>query len=260
MRFQLPNGLIDGQDHFNYVVVDELTGAQQDYLVDKDLVVGNVGHIPKIVTDLVKSIETKEGLKWKGEMSELCFALPASDLEAILIRIREETYGPKFYHNAECTECGHEHKNIRLDLDKLKIEPITLKDMTDPKKRTIKLPKSELEVELKPLYLRDLFEVIKTTENSTDKLITSLSALSVKRLGDKAPVSRDDIKNLPARDVVFLGETVEHLGEAKKSKLKLEGFVDTYSEFSCKNCKAENKIKLNVFDPDFFAHSKASQT
>lgn len=264
MRFQLPNGLIDGADHFNFAVVDELTGEQQDYLADKDLVVGNIGHIPKIISDLTKSLETKEGLQWKGNKEDLCYLLTATDLEALLIKIREETFGPKFYHDAVCDSCGHKHKNLKLDLDKLKIDPIKLKDLTDPKKRIIKLPKSELDVELKPLYLRDLFEVIKVTQNNTNQLITSLTALSVKRIGDNSSVSRDDIKKLSARDISFLGEIVEGLTqeESKKNSLKLEGSIDTYSEYTCANtkCKAENKMKLNVFDPDFFDHSKATPT
>ena len=262
MRFQLPNGMLDGSDHFNFVVVDELTGEQQDYLADKDLVIGNIGHIPKIITDLVKSIETKEGLQWKGDRTQLCYLLTATDLESILIKIREETFGPEFFHIAVCEKCQHEHKNLKLDLSKLKIEHISIKDLLDPNKRTIKLPKSEQEAELKPLYLRDLFEILKVTQNSSNKLITSLSALSVKRLGDKSPVTRDDIKKLSARDISFLNKTVEELTEAslKSTKLKLEGTIDTYSEFECTKCKAENKLKLNVFDPDFFDPSKATAT
>ena len=260
MKFQLPNGLIDGQDYFNYIVVDELTGEQQDYLADKELVIGNIGHVPKIITDLVKSLETKEGLQWKGDMKEVCNLLPATDLEAILIKIREETYGPKFYHQATCKHCGHEHKNIGLKLSDLKIEHINYKDMLDSKKRTVKLPKSGEEVELKPLYLRDLFEVIKVTQTDSGKLITSLTALSIKRIGKKSPVSREDIKKVSARDISFLGDVVKELTEEnkKRQKLKLEGSIDTYSEFDCENCEKENKVKLNVFDPDFFDHSKAT--
>ena len=262
MRFQLPNGLIDGQDYFNFVVVDELTGEQQDYLADKELVIGNIGHVPKIITDLVKSLETKEGLKWKGDKSEICYKLPATDLEAILVKIREETFGPKFYHKGVCESCGHEHPNITLPLDKLKIDHISQKDMLDAKKRTVKLPKSGIEAELKPLYLKDLFEVIKVTQNDSSKLITSLTALSVKRLGEKSPVTQADMKKLPARDISFLGEVVRDLSteDKEKNKLVLEGSIDTYSEYDCEACRKENKVKINVFDPDFFDHSKATPT
>ena len=63
MKVQLPNGLIDGSDHFNYVIVDELKGKQQNYLVDRDLIVGNIGHIPKIVEDLHKKYGIEIGYK-----------------------------------------------------------------------------------------------------------------------------------------------------------------------------------------------------
>jgi phage FluMu protein gp41 len=262
MRFQLPNGLIDGQDYFNFITVDELTGEQQDYLADKDLVVGNMGHIEKIMADLIKSLETKEGLKWKGKLSDLAWKLPATDLESIMIKIREETFGNKFYHEGECNHCGYRNKNLKMDLAKLEFDYISLKDLTDAKKRTVRLPKSKKEVELKPLYLKDLFEVLKVVENKTDKLITSLSALSVKKLGDISPVTRDDIKKLSARDIAFLGQVTQELKSDGKSKIVLEGSIDTYSEFTCQNpeCKKEAKIKLNVFDPDFFDHSKAMPT
>ena len=52
MLVKLPNGLIDGQDVFNYVEIDEIRGKQQNYLADKDLVVDNIGHVTKLLEDL----------------------------------------------------------------------------------------------------------------------------------------------------------------------------------------------------------------
>ena len=93
MLIQLPNGLLDGSDLFNYAEIDELRGKQQNYLADKELVVGNIGHVPKILGDMVKSLQTKEGLAWKGKIEDGIQKLPSGDLETILIKIRENTYG-----------------------------------------------------------------------------------------------------------------------------------------------------------------------
>lgn len=260
MRVKLPNGIVDGQDHFNYATVNELTGKQQNYLVDKDLVVGNLGHIPKIVNDLV-SLETEEGLVWKGEKKDLCWKLTVTDIETILIKIREETFGPEFYHEAECEFCKHNHKNMKLALDKLEIKYISLEDMLDKKKKTIVLPKSGKEVILKPMYLKDTFEIIKISKNKTDKLITNITTLTIRKLGEKSPISEKDLEKLSARDITFLIKTVESLkADNKELELKLEGFIDTDIEFDCANCNKENKIQLNAFDPDFFDHSKATST
>ena len=259
MKVQLPNGLIDGVDYFNYVEIEELKGKQQNYLADKDLVVGNIGHIPRILSDLVVGLETKEGLKWKGDLHDLCWKLPATDIETILIKIREETFGADFYHQAICEHCEHINTSMKLKLNNLELSPIKFKDMTDIKKRSIKLPKCKKNVELKPLFLRDLFEVIKTTQSRTDKLITSLSLLSVKTLGEKTPVSENDLAELSAMDIAFLSKAVEGLNsDNKNNKLKLEGSIDTLIEFDCAKCHKEASIKLNVFDPDFFDHSKAT--
>src|SRR5579863_3625014 len=102
MLIQLPNGLIDGVDFFNYAEIDELRGKQQNYLANRELIVGNIGHVPKILEDCVLSLQTKEGLKWGGKMADAIEKLPSGDLETLLIKIRENTYGNRFYFEAEC--------------------------------------------------------------------------------------------------------------------------------------------------------------
>lgn len=250
MLIQLPNGLLDGQDHFNYAEIDELRGKQQNYLVDKDLVVGNIGHLPKILADMVLSLQTKEGLAWKGDMNEAIYKLPSGDLETILVKVRENTYGPKFYHEAQCPHCEHINKNLRLDLDQLAVDYYPLEQMLS--KKVVTLPKGKIDVELKPIYLKDLFEVVKITQNKHDALVTSLMAVSIKRIGDKTKISSSDIDQIAASDLMYLQEEV--------GKLKLEGSIDTNIQIDCTNCKKEFEIKLNCFDPSFFDHTKGSKS
>lgn len=248
MKFKLPNGLVDGGDHFNYVQIDELRGKQQNYLSNKDLVVGNIGHVPKILEDLVKSLETKEGLPWQGDLKEAIQKLPSGDIETILVKVRENTYGERFYHDAECPHCQHLNKEFRLDLDKLELTEMPLADLMDKSKRTVVLPKSQLEVELKPLYLRDMFEAVKITTSKQDELVTSVLALSIKRLGDKTKITAKDIEEIPTKDIMFLNDFAE--------KTKLEGHIDTDIINECEKCKKEFKSKLNTYDPSFFSPSK----
>jgi hypothetical protein len=250
MLIKLPNGLLDGVDLFNYADIDELRGKQQNYLVNRDLVIGNIGHIPKILEDLVLSLQTKEGLVWKGKIADAIYKLPAGDLETLLIKIRENTYGPRYYFEVECPHCDSINKNLRLDLNSLEMTEFPLEERIKPK--VFLLPKCNKEVELKPLYLKDLFEVIKITSNKQDTLITSLAVVSIKRLGDNNNVTEKDIEQIAASDLIYLKEMVE--------KTTLEGVIDTKVEHNCNSCKKDFTSKLNCYEPSFFDHSRGSPT
>lgn len=248
MLVKLPNGLLDGSDLFDYVEIDELRGKQQNYLADRDLVVGNVGHLPKILCDLVKALQTKEGLKWAGNMEEAIYKLPSGDLETILIKIREKTYGERFYFEAQCPHCQHINKNLRINLNELEMDAMTLEQMLDKTSRVFMLPAAKVEVEIKPIYLRDIFDVIKITKNKHTELITSVLALSLKRMGTNNKVTPKDIEELSMKDIMVLKEKLE--------KVKLEGTIDTDIDSDCTACGKEYSTKLDVFSPDFFDPTK----
>lgn len=248
MLVKLPNGLLDGPDHFNVAELDELSGKQQNYLADKELVIGNIGHIPKILEDMILSLQTEQGLKWQGKISEAIWKLPSGDLETILIKVRENTYGPRFYHQAQCTHCDHVNKNLRLDLDALEIKYFPVAELM--KSKVLTLPKAQLEVELKPIFMRDLFDVIKITSGKQDTLVTSILAVSMKRLGDNNKVTSKDVAALKMSDIMYLQEQTDGV--------VLEGTIDTDIQIECGECKKEFEMKLNVFDPSFFAPTKGS--
>lgn len=252
MLIQLPNGLLDGVDLFNYAEVDEIRGKQQNYLADKDLIIGNIGHIPKILEDLVLSLQTKEGLRWGGNMKEGIYKLSNGDLETILVKIRQNTYGERFYYEAQCSHCDHHNKDLRLDLNALELDVMSVEEMLAKEKRTVKLPKSGKEVEFKPLYLKDLFELIKITANKTDELITSSVSIFVKRIDDKTKITSEDIQSLSALDIQYLNE--------QAMTIKLEGTIDTNIINECNKCKKEFETKLNVYDPAFFGPTKGYKT
>jgi len=252
MIVTLPNGLLDGGDLFNKACIDELRGKQQNYLANRDLVVGNIGHIPKILEDMLISLETENGLKWEGDLKKVIWKLPSGDIETLLVKIRENTFGERFYFEAECSHCGHNHKNQRLDLDKLELNRMSLEEITDSKSRTLKLPKSGKEVELKPIYLKDYFDIIKITTDSQDKLITPTVALSIKRIDKETKVTSEMIDDLPLKDIHYIGEKMEDM--------KLEGTIDIDVYIKCKKCKKEFVIRLDVYNADFFSHSRGSKS
>ena len=251
MLVKLPNGLMDGVDLFNVVEIDELRGKQQNYLIDKELIIENIGHVPKILGDMIKSFQTESGRPWKGNTQDALWKIPSGDIEIILIKIREKTYGPRYFHEAICTHCGHHCKNLELKLDELQLTPLSIEEMLKPK--VIFLPKAKVEVELKPPYLEDLMKSVEIVTDKQDSLITSFLAVSIKRIGEKTTITEADISDLYATDIQFIKEKAEDM--------KLEGFIDTDIEVDCQNpkkvgkkkvCGKEFKIKLNCYDPSFF--------
>jgi hypothetical protein len=250
MLIRLPNGIVEGLDHFNMAEIDELRGKQQNYLADKELVVGNIGHIPKILRDMLLSLQTEAGVSWKGDLGAAISRLPSSDLETILIKVRENTYGSRFYHEGTCPYCGHIERNLRLDLDNLIMEPLEYAQLIVSKH--VMLPKSKVEAELKPLYLEDLFKIIDITQKSSDSLITSIVALSIKKLGEKTPVTAQDLDSIPASDLMALQEYMK--------QASIEGTIDTNIELDCSECKKEFSLKLNCFEPSFFDPTRGSMT
>jgi hypothetical protein len=248
MLVTLPHGLLDGVDLFNVVEIDELRGKQQNYLIDKDLVINNIGHVPKILEDMIKSFQTPTGMPWKGKVSDAIWKLTSGDIDTILIKIREKTYGPRYFHEATCPHCDHTTKNLELKLDELQLTPLSLEEQLKPK--VIFLPKAQVEVELKPIYLSDLMESVEIMTTKQKTLITAFLSVSIKRIGNKSPITEDDIANLYATDIEVIRDTAE--------ELVLDGSIDTDIEVTCSNkkCKKDYKLKLNCYEPSFFAHTR----
>lgn len=245
MKVTLPNGLLDGQDLFNVAIIGELTGKQQDYLVDRKLVEGNIGHIPKILEDMVISLETKEGLQWRGQIKDAIQKIPSSDLVTLMVKIRENTFGPKYYFESRCPHCDHKNRNLRLDLDKLKITKYPIKKMQDDAHRTVKLPKSEKTVVFKALYMKDLFTAVKIATKEEERLLSSSIALAIESIDGDKKVDAESVRSLPLMDIKFLQEKLE--------EVKLEGEIDIDIDNNCEECKKDFSQQLNVYDPDFFS-------
>lgn len=251
MLVTLPNGLLEsnGQELFDRVKIDELRGKQQNYLADEELIMNNIGHVVKILEDMIQGLYTEDGVEWKGDKKQLSWKLPSSDLEVILIKIRENTFGPKYFFELECPHCQKVNKQ-KLLLDELKIDKLSPEQLLAPK--VVKLPKSELEVEFKVTKLQQLLDAIRITTKDKKRLMTSLTALVIERIGDKKDIKSEDIDNLPMSDLAFLNKQAE--------KIKINGEIDTDIDVTCSKCKKDFKDKLNPFVPTFFVLTEESQT
>lgn len=245
MRIQLPNGLLDGVDLFNFAFIDELRGKQQNYLADRSLVINNIGHVQKILQDMLLSLENESGLKWQGKIEEAVQKLSSGDIETILVKVRENTFGPRYFHEAKCSHCGHHHKHMHLDLSKLDLDVMPHQDLINPVK--VLLPKSGLEIVARPQFLKDLLTLVHIANGEQGKLVTEGIKLSIKTINGSADVKSEDLENLPSSDLYFLAEEL--------GKHKLEGTIDTIIEIKCAGCSEEFKVKLNCLNPDFFSHT-----
>jgi hypothetical protein len=243
MLVELPCGILYNDTVYDRVIVKELTGKQQNYLIDMDLVSGNIGHIPKLLEDLTYQFQTAEGLPLNMPLKDAIWLLPSEDIELILLKIREETFGNIMALPTICPHC--EKKQMKkIELDKLDI--VRLKDKKI-RTQTIDLPKCQKQAEIKLIYLRDMFDLYK---NFSDKekhhtLFTSTLVVSLKKLGDKSPVTELDLQDIAVSDLKLIEDTF----------VNLRASLDTQLTHTCEGCNQEYPGVLPVTDPSFFVQS-----
>jgi len=246
MIIELPCGIIHDDKIYDRVRIKELTGRQQNYLVDMELVADSLGHVPKLLEDLTADYQTAEGLPLDMPVKEAIWRLSSEDVEFILLKIREATYGPVMALPVACPHCGLQQTN-RIDLDKLEV--VQLSDKTVRTKK-VELPKSEQTAEVKLLYLRDLFSLYKVLRDGSKQLYTGTLTLSVAKLGEKDEITEDDLLDLPVSD----------LQKIEEAFTALRGSLDTTITHECSGCKQDFDTPLPVMDPSFFVQSQTPKT
>lgn len=246
MIIELPCGLIKDGVVYDHVKISEIRGKQQNYLVDTELVTENFGHVPKLLSELVSDFQTKQGLPAGVPASEALWKLPTEDIEVILIKIREATYGPNFAVPTLCLHCGKEQ------LKKLDLRELAIRALPDKMTRTkvIQLPKSGIEAEVKLLYLKDLFDLYKSIKENKTTLYTATTYLSLARLGDKTTITAADLDTIPVTDIQFI----------EKTYLELRGSIDLMITHTCDACGKDYENPLGVLDPNFFGQSQTPST
>jgi hypothetical protein len=246
MIIKLPCGLLIEDTVYDHVRIEEIKGKQQNYLMDAELTVDNFGHVPKIVGELAVDYQTKGGQPADIDPKKAVWLLPTEDIEVILLKIREATYGEVFAMPTACAHCNAQQTK-RIDLDKLEIKSLKKKKQ---RTKVIKLPKTGIEAEVKLLYLKDLFAMYEAIKDKGSTLFTATNVLSVARLGDKSPVTEEDLEAIAITDLQLIVETY----------MALRGSIDLMITHECDSCKKDFETPLPVMDPLFFVQSETHLT
>jgi len=246
MLVELPCGILKDNDIYDHVQVKELTGRQQNYLIDMELVTDSLGHVPRLLEELTSNFQTKEGKPLILPQSEAINLLASEDVECILLKIREATYGPAYAIPVRCPHCSKQQTK-KVDLDKIEITKLSNKSV---RTKVIQLQKSGIEAEIKLLYLKDLYSLYKALKENPRKLYTGTLYLSLKRLGDNEQVKEEDLLDLPVSD----------LSAIENAFSELRGSVDTMLTNDCDECSKEFDTPLPVMDPSFFVQSRTPLT
>ena len=119
MKFTLPNGLTGSGILFNQVYLEELTGKQQNYLINTKYK-SPIDHIEPLLTDLIKRVESEDGQELDVPIKELINKhLSIEDTSFILAKLREITFGGTYIlEKQECPHC-QETQDLSIDLSSL---------------------------------------------------------------------------------------------------------------------------------------------
>lgn len=240
MEVQLPDGFkTDSGIVYDKAKIGEITGRQQNYLMDLKGLKSGLNHIDKLLTDLVEGFYTQDGSKYQGSLSSALNKISISDIEALLVRIRENTYGNIYYLNSICSHCEAENKQ-KLDLSTLAITRSA--DADKEKIVEITLPKSGKKAQLKLMGLDSLHKSWKIFEKNQAELMTATGSLALKSLDGKVDPTSEDLKSLPVLDIKYINDEYGKIG----------GKMDTTITHQCKECGKDFDTRLNVVDPNFF--------
>jgi len=246
MLVTLPCGIEKDGTIYDHVIVKELTGKQQNYLVDMELVSNNMGHVPKLLEDLTENFQTKEGMPLGISSKDAVWMLTSEDVEHILIKIRENTYGPVLGLPVACLHCSKQQVK-KIDLDKLEVSALADKAV---RTKEVELIKSHKKVTVKLLYLKDLFKLYESLRKNPETLYTSSLYLSVQAIDEKTVLKPSDLDDLPITD----------LQQIEQAFSDLRASVDTTIINECDECGKEFNTALPVMDPTFFVPPQTPKT
>lgn len=234
--FDLPNGFTFEGHKVVKITIDEMTGKQQNYLVNTKYK-SHLDHIEPLLTDLIMKVENDKAEEVQIDKKRLVNTLLSiEDLEFILIKLREITFGEDFFiEKYECPHCKAKNE-IGIKLSALEVLPPKIEN---PLKN--KLPKSGLEIEYKPIVLGILRRYASDYERLMNSATTSTISMALARLGDNENVTEADVEQLKAMDNMFIQKNAPGYKT-----------IDTTIEHECHGCKKDFEYKLDPMNPDFF--------
>lgn len=245
-KYTLPNGIQSEGKLYNLVELDEIRGRHQDMLADPT-VKTPIDHIEPLLKDLMLDITNSESeslLEKENKKQLILRKLPIQDIQFLMAKVREVTYGPDYLLKLKCTHCEADN-NAKLDLSSLEVFPrkdkISEKDMV--------LPKEGISFSYGYMNLSHLLKmaVEEGTEGFTKSMLTSLTSYMLSSLGDKKEVKSSDLGDLRGSDLDYIRDNMPELAELD---LKVQHICTN------KDCGKEFEQELPVLAADFLLPSR----
>jgi len=202
-EIKLPNGVLFNGTLYTTAYLDEITGKQQDYLVNTKYK-SPVDHIEHLLMDLLKDLRDDSNTSIFPQVDKkhlITKLLQIEDIQALMIKLREISFGEDyFFDSLKCPHCGAKN-HAKLMLNHLELKPANLK--LDVERV---LPKSGMSFDYKPMHLSDLKRIGSTQDQLLNNHVTETMLTIVKRLGDNESIKASDVQSLKALDNKFIAE------------------------------------------------------
>lgn len=242
-EFTLPNGVIIDGVLYNKAHLDELTGKQQNYLVNTKYK-SPVDHIERLLVDLLIDLRDASNTSILNSVTKdhlVAKLLNIHDIQFLLIKLREISFGERyFFDKVECPHCRAKN-SAQIKLNSLEI--IHPENNPIPEEGHV-LPKSGLKIEYKPLNLSELKAYGSDSERLMNNHVTESCVSLLKSLGSQAP-SIESVEGLKAMDTQYI------IDNAPKY-----AYLDNKLTHSCSSCKQDFDFELGELTPDFFVLSR----
>ena len=242
-EFILPNGItIDGV-LYNRAHLEELTGKQQNYLVNTKYK-SPVDHIERLLGDLLVDVRDSNQNSILNHVTKqhlVMKMLQIEDISFLLIKLREISFGEKyFFEKVECSHCKAKN-TARLNLASLEI--IKPENAPIPEGGHV-LPRAGLKIEYKPLNLSELASYGSDSERLLNNHITEACVSLLSKLGNES-VTAQTVESLKAKDTQYI------IDNAPKYN-----YLDNKLTHQCTSCKRDFDFELGELSADFFAPSR----
>jgi hypothetical protein len=241
-EIKLPHGVLFDGTLYQTAYLNEITGKQQNYLVNTKYK-SPVDHIEHLLFDLLVDLKDDNNTSILPKVDKrhlITKLMQVEDIQLLLIKLRETSFGDDYYFESlKCPHCGAKNNAS------LKLSTLEIKRYPKPEKTVHMLPKSKLEIEYKAMNLSDLKRLGSDQERLMNNHVTETMLTILKRLGDKYELTATDVEDLPALDNKFIAENAP-----------AQDHVDDTITHECTSCKTDFDFNLGEMTPDFFALSR----
>lgn len=242
------------------VVLEEMTGREEDILQDQTIAPGGKGKLLKTPGQRITEILSRctatmgdEGVEesrpeGKNRKTDPNFFASSwrkaynNDRGYSVIQLRQLSLGPVFEFSDTCPRCKKEIVNISTRLDELEVKVADFKTMATEEVMEVRTP-SGLTVGWRPFTGMEEDKVDEIKEQHKTDLPSALLRIRLRSIDGNA-VTADSVKDMTAGDRRFLQGHFEGV----------EGGIDTKLEITCDNIDCSHKFskKMNVGHPNFF--------